>query len=120
MLCHCLHRSATLPPTLWVTNGNGSGPPSLQRLQAFNASAAGLQGALPNWGAPYVLPRGQAPTLTELILGHNRGLAGAHGPGPWLGDALDWGGVGCRLRQCHCRSHRMWAAHLEVWVRYIS
>ncbi len=75
-----LHCSATLPPTLWVTNGNGSGPPSLQRLQSLNASGAGLQGALPNWGAPDVLPPGQAPTLTELILGHNPGLAGVRGP----------------------------------------
>ena len=65
-----------------MTSGSGGGPPSLQRLQSFNASAAGLQGALPNWGAPHVLPPGQAPTLTELILGHNPGLAGAGAPGP--------------------------------------
>ena len=79
-----------------MTNGNGSGPPSLQRLQAFNASAAGLQGALPNWGAPYVLPPGQAPTLTELILGHNLGLAGGRGPGPRFGDALTGVWLRCR------------------------
>ncbi|KAK9819385.1 hypothetical protein WJX81_007382 [Elliptochloris bilobata] len=68
--------SATLPQTLWVTNGKGSVAPSFQRLGSFNASGAGLQGTLPNWGAPDVLPPGQAPMLTELLLGYNPRLAG--------------------------------------------
>ena len=100
--CLSLHRSATLPPTLWVANGNGSGPPSLQRLQSFNASAAGLQGALPSWGAPDVLPPGQAPTLTELILGYNPGLAGATEPGPAATWYFDQGVVSCCRAYC-CR-----------------
>ncbi len=66
-----------LPPTLWVTDGGSRGAPSLQHLESFNASGAGLEGTLPDWGAPGVLPPGQPPTLTELLLGHNPRLRGA-------------------------------------------
>lgn len=104
-----------------MTNGNDSGPPSLQRLQAFNASAAGLQGALPNWGAPYVLPPGQAPTLTELILGHNRGLAGARGPSrPRLGGALT--GVVAAMQTVTAPLSVLWVvgSSIKILVRYVT